>query len=219
VHDSRPVMARGWGLVYSLLAGALLVALVVGCDSRARYHVLTLVADGVPPYDEWMNPKPSPPRFRRGAREAPQALPPPPKVAVRVELPAGSAGFPATWEALSAALPQDAAGDVDWAKALADGLIAPRSTIPPAEPEEQEILDVDVERRADDPALKVVFPHAAHTRWLACDSCHPDLFQMEAGATPMSMDEINEGKGCGLCHGTVAFSATTCGRCHPGMAE
>jgi c(7)-type cytochrome triheme protein len=35
----------------------------------------------------------------------------------------------------------------------------------------------------------------------------------------MTMDELNDGKYCGVCHGKVAFPLTTCARCHPEMAE
>lgn len=199
----------------------MLVVLVaaVGCDPQTHHAVMSAVVDGVPPYDEWTNPKPRPPRPRRVTPAQPEEKPPPPKVAVRLELPMGTAGFPETWEALTEALPKDATDEVDWSAAVADGLIAPRNTIPPAPPEEQEVLELDAVLGDPESPTRAVMPHAAHTRWLACDSCHPDVFPMQGGETHTSMEEINDGKTCGICHGTVAFSATSCARCHPDMGE
>lgn len=189
---------------------------VVACDAPTQHQVLTTIADGVPPYEEWLHPKPPPPRPPRGSLEPPRRELPP-KVIVRADLPMGTAGFPATLEDLTAKLPHRD-DEIDWTRAIAEGVIAPRNTIPPAAAEEQTILPLDLERRADDPASRVVFPHEPHTRWLACDNCHPAPFEMKAGAMPMSMDQIMSGQGCGACHGTVAFPATSCVRCHPGMA-
>ncbi len=189
---------------------------LVSCDAPTRYRVLTAIADGVPPYEEWLHPKPSPTRAPRGSLE-PLRREPPPKVVVRAELPMGTAGFPATFEELKEKLPH-VDDEIDWTRAITEGVIAPRNTIPPAPPEEQTLLPLDLERRADDPTSRVVFPHEPHTRWLACENCHPEPFEMKAGAMPMSMDQILAGQGCGVCHGTVAFPASSCARCHPGMA-
>lgn len=110
-------------------------------------------------------------------------------------------------------------GAPDWSKALARGVIAPRPGVGP-KAEDEAVLDLDVVRApGGDEQYKVVFPHSAHTAWVACDSCHPDPFQQEAGKTPMSMDRVNDGQLCGQCHGRVAFSTDACGRCHPALAE
>ena len=201
-------------------AGVALPALVtsLGCDPRTQHRVLSAVVDGVPPYEEWMHPKPRPRPPRLGAREAPRENPPPPKVAVRAELPMGTAGFPSTWEELSQALPQDALGDIDWTRALTEGLIDPRNTIPPEPREEQTVLPLDLELGKPDDPMRAIFPHEAHTRWLACDNCHTELFPMQAGGTAIDMGKIMACQSCGVCHGTVAFPATSCARCHPGLA-
>ncbi len=106
----------------------------------------------------------------------------------------------------------------DWTRALHEGIIAPRPGIDPKAAGE-DVLDLDVVRvPKDNEPAKAVFPHAAHTAWLVCDSCHPSPFKQEGGATPMSMDAIGSGELCGACHGKVAFPLDACGRCHPAMA-
>ncbi len=124
----------------------------------------------------------------------------------------------ATWEEAVKLLPQ-AAGSPDWAKALADGVIAPRPGIDP-KAEDEAIFPLDVELIPPDaPNFKVVFPHEAHTAVLSCATCHPGIFQMAAGADPITMEKIFAGEYCGRCHGKVSFlPATACGRCHPVMA-
>jgi c(7)-type cytochrome triheme protein len=123
-----------------------------------------------------------------------------------------------TWEEASKLLPSTASGP-DWVKALKDGLIAPRAAIDP-KAEDEAVFEYDVALTpADAPAFKVVFPHETHTRLLSCATCHPGIFQMAAGADPITMEKIYAGEYCGRCHGKVAFQpATACGRCHPVMA-
>ncbi len=62
-----------------------------------------------------------------------------------------------------------------------------------------------------------VFPHWVHRMQFKCYACHDALFQMKAGANPVTMDAIQAGKFCGVCHnGKTAFAVgfTTCNRCH-----
>jgi c(7)-type cytochrome triheme protein len=146
-----------------------------------------------------------------------------PKVPARaewrpVELPRKPIERAATWEEAQKLLPV-AAGAPDWAKALVEGVIAPRPSIDPKE-EDQPVFPLNVELTpADAPAFKVVFPHETHTAILSCLTCHPAIFQMAAGADPITMEKIFAGEYCGRCHGKVAFlPATACGRCHPVMA-
>lgn len=122
----------------------------------------------------------------------------------------------ATWDEALKLLPRrDEAPD--WGKALAEGVIAPRPGIDPGAAGE-DLLDLEVTRTpGGDEAAKVVFPHAAHTAWLKCESCHPEPYEQEGGKTPMSMERINAGELCGTCHGKVAFPLDACGRCHPAM--
>ena len=61
------------------------------------------------------------------------------------------------------------------------------------------------------------FPHYVHRMQFKCYVCHEDIFVMKAGANAITMDEIQAGKYCGVCHnGKTAFQATfnTCPRCH-----
>jgi len=118
-----------------------------------------------------------------------------------------------TWEEAAKLLPTTE-GTSDWVKAVADGVIAPK---PGSDPQaaKQPILPLDVELiPAEDPTYAVVFRHEPHTTWLSCANCHPGIFQMKAGADTITMEKINRGEACGVCHGKVAFSAEACTRCH-----
>ncbi len=120
------------------------------------------------------------------------------------------------WDEAAKLLPVSQ-GTPDWAKALADSVISPRAGIDP-KAEYQAVLPLDVELVPNTGDMfKVVFPHKTHTEWLGCPNCHTGIFQMAKGADPMTMEKINSGQYCGVCHGKVAFPATTCGRCHPAM--
>ena len=62
-----------------------------------------------------------------------------------------------------------------------------------------------------------ISPHWIHRINYRCDACHNRLFEMELGATEMSMEALQKGKLCGTCHnGQKAFEIgfTTCNRCH-----
>lgn len=62
-----------------------------------------------------------------------------------------------------------------------------------------------------------VFPHFVHRMQFRCYVCHESIFEMKAGANPVTMDAIQSGKFCGNCHnGKTAFQATfdSCPRCH-----
>ncbi len=118
-------------------------------------------------------------------------------------------------------LPKDRFGLVNWTKAEADGLIAPRSSIDgsPAEEEPKEaffeniiLLQTAVHFMPD-----VLFPHGIHSNMISCDSCHPKPFKKKNGANKITMKEIFEGKWCGKCHGKVSFPVhkfNNCRRCH-----
>jgi c(7)-type cytochrome triheme protein len=124
------------------------------------------------------------------------------------------------WEEALLMLPSSASdGAPEWTKALVERRIAPRAGLEPGTPEKP-LFASDVIRvpEAGD-EFRVVFPHAAHTAWLTCESCHPNPFQMKAGATSMSMDQVNAGALCGTCHGSVSFPVSACARCHPAMEE
>lgn len=75
------------------------------------------------------------------------------------------------------------------------------------------------------PVQAVVFEHKIHTMGaeLDCDSCHDDLFEMEAGTAEenedFTMATLYEGGYCGACHdGSTAFASNTrCTSCHIGV--
>ena len=124
---------------------------------------------------------------------------------------------------LFATLPKDEDNKVDWERAVDEGLIAPSASIDKSDVEEQ-IMDLRVVIKFNDMLIKdVVFSHEVHTFWLNCESCHPKVFIPEVAANRMTMEEIRDGKYCGLCHGAVAFPTNVidapnfranCLRCH-----
>jgi c(7)-type cytochrome triheme protein len=80
--------------------------------------------------------------------------------------------------------------------------------------------DIPFERKAKGGVEDVppaVFPHWIHRMQYKCGACHDEAFQMKAGTTEITMDLIQSGKACGLCHnGKAAFEPKfeTCPRCH-----
>jgi c(7)-type cytochrome triheme protein len=85
--------------------------------------------------------------------------------------------------------------------------------------EEPEYGDIVFSRKTSDAdeIPPAVFPHWAHRINFKCYVCHDSIFQMKAGANPITMENIQQGKFCGACHnGKIAFPAgfDTCDRCH-----
>lgn len=115
------------------------------------------------------------------------------------------------------ALPKDGTDNVSWTAAVMNGFINPKSSLDPNE-DEDPIFNLNIFIEAKVPLMaNVIFPHSIHTYWLSCNNCHPKIFIPEAGANPMSMDEIFKGEWCGRCHGKVAFTfwpRSNCTRCH-----
>lgn len=63
------------------------------------------------------------------------------------------------------------------------------------------------------------FPHLPHRVNFRCYACHDQIFPMkEDGIKPITMQDISNGKSCGVCHnGKIAFAGDdlgTCSRCH-----
>jgi len=110
--------------------------------------------------------------------------------------------------------PRDDAGLIDWVQALQKGHVTPRSDLHGTGPELKPI-DMDIEFGNTGAMPKVLFPHKAHTQWLACKNCHPAIFKEKKGANKFRMTDVFNGKYCGVCHGKVAFAPTkNCMRCH-----
>ncbi len=117
-----------------------------------------------------------------------------------------------------ALLPRDHAGNIDWAEALRNGTIAPRSKLPgqAAPPVNGFQFAFDFTYKGLDTLFDARVPHSTHTEWIACQQCHPRIFPYRN--TPVTMGEVFQGKLCGECHGKVAFPPTTgCERCHTRM--
>ena len=79
--------------------------------------------------------------------------------------------------------------------------------------------DIVFKRQAgeDKETPPALFPHWVHRIRFKCYVCHDAIFQMKAGANPVTMDAIMDGKSCGICHdGKTAFAVDfdTCSRCH-----
>jgi len=93
---------------------------------------------------------------------------------------------------------------------LALGLLA-------AIPAQAEYGDVVLDRSSTRQGMRaVVFPHWFHRIRFRCKVCHSELgFKMRAGANYVQMNDIINGKFCGMCHnGQIAWSPDRCDLCH-----
>jgi c(7)-type cytochrome triheme protein len=109
--------------------------------------------------------------------------------------------------------PRDGSGIVDWVQAVKQGLIEPRADIDGTS--QKQTLDLDIVFTETGAMPNVLFPHSSHTLWLDCSNCHPAIFVQKKGANKFVMNDVYQGKYCGLCHGKVAFPPTlNCVRCH-----
>lgn len=175
---------------------AFLATLLVGAACRSA---LGTVLDVPPP-----RPAQAAPAARAGARAGAGAdsVRPAPELSLHADSVRGM-------------LPRDAAGNIDWAAALREGVIRPRPVLPgrpaPAEPGFQ--FKFDFTYQGPDTTFDARFPHSTHTEWLDCQQCHPRIFPYRN--TPVTMGDIFMGKFCAECHGKVSFPvATGCERCH-----
>jgi c(7)-type cytochrome triheme protein len=111
-------------------------------------------------------------------------------------------------------LPKSNAGNrVNWVGAIETRKLRPvwSATDPK---EEAQALDLDIVREVKGSMPDVVFSHAKHTALIDCGGCHPAIFEMQKGASKMSMASIMLGGSCGACHGRVAFPVSECRLCH-----
>lgn len=82
-----------------------------------------------------------------------------------------------------------------------------------------EYADVVLNRLSEKSGMRpVVFPHWFHRIRFRCKVCHSELgFKMRAGSNVVQMNDIINGKFCGMCHnGQVAWTADRCDLCHSG---
>jgi c(7)-type cytochrome triheme protein len=107
---------------------------------------------------------------------------------------------------------------IDWVEAMATRLIIPNRYL---RSKSRDIpfdkkLTLNAEWSMIPPSI---FPHRAHTVWLDCNNCHPELFNIKKKGTVFSMSKILKGEYCGVCHISVAFPMDDCKRCHPGIQK
>lgn len=104
---------------------------------------------------------------------------------------------------------------IDWNLLLEKKLISPKTYLnlnPSKDMEFDKTLELEAEFHIIPPAI---FSHKTHRRWLDCNNCHPDIFNIKKKGTHFLMSEILNKKYCGVCHTTVAFPMNECKRCHP----
>lgn len=80
--------------------------------------------------------------------------------------------------------------------------------------------DIVFNKNADAAGVRpVIFSHWFHRIRFRCKVCHSELgFVMRAGANDVSMQEIIDGKFCGMCHnGEIAWAPDNCDLCHSGL--
>ena len=88
-----------------------------------------------------------------------------------------------------------------------------------AVPAQSEYGDVVLNRNAEKQGVRpVVFPHWFHRIRFRCKVCHHELgFKMRAGSNVVVMNDIIDGKFCGMCHnGQIAWGPERCDLCHSG---
>lgn len=114
-------------------------------------------------------------------------------------------------------LPVDKYGYTDWVASQREALIIPRDSIIEGE-DIGMTFDKEIIFKINDPLMAdVLYSHKLHTDLLSCDSCHPEVFIPAQGSNRFTMNDIWSGKGCGKCHGKVAFQPKgfeNCKRCH-----
>jgi c(7)-type cytochrome triheme protein len=118
---------------------------------------------------------------------------------------------------LTSDLPRGRFGNnVDWELAEIEGKIKLVDTLPEISVKRRPLeIPRDYSIEAQMAGLpEIIFSHKKHAVWNGCELCHPDIYAVKAGATQYAMADVFAGKFCGACHGSVAFPATDCQRCH-----
>lgn len=89
-----------------------------------------------------------------------------------------------------------------------------------AVPATAEYADVVLNRYSDAAGMRpVVYPHWFHRIRFRCKVCHHELgFEMRAGANDVKMQDLAQGKFCGMCHNNqIAWGLENCNLCHSGQ--
>ena len=111
---------------------------------------------------------------------------------------------------------------IDWAEAVARGIIEPSFSILSDQPPMKlpEKLKKPIRLGTTSPRSDVTFSHEEHFAELDCSNCHPDIFNIKRkGTEAFTMDSNLFGNFCGACHFKVAFPMQECRRCHPQMSN
>lgn len=105
---------------------------------------------------------------------------------------------------------------IDWMKAEEEKLITLKDYLPGVSIKRKEIqAPADFDIAAKEAKMpEIIFSHKKHTIWCGCELCHPEIFPIRKEEAPYSMQDIFDGKYCGLCHDKVAFPNIDCQRCH-----
>lgn len=150
-----------------------------------------------------------------------RTVPKPPEIRVSKEYVAMvenliKAGAPPNWPEIFEKLPKDDENNIDWGAALASKAISPSGVIKTGDTDEGKTSDDDIElSTSGKPKRMVIFSHKVHTQWLTCNNCHNKIFKREAGSAKITMDAIDDGKYCGVCHDKVAMAQPSgCKGCH-----
>jgi len=128
---------------------------------------------------------------------------------------------PANWAEMYQRLPKDDDDNIDWMAALTDKTVTPSGVIDAKDKDPGKTSDDDIElSTSGKPKRMVVFSHAAHTQWLTCTNCHNAIFKREAGNATITMEAIDDGQFCGVCHDKVALAQPSgCKGCHKVKAQ
>lgn len=178
---------------------------VVGCSRQ----LLSVVADVPPPDSAAAQPV-------EAAEPQTAGIPIVPSDTVRP--PIESVWDP---DSVTALLPRDHAGNIDWVAAKRTGVIRPRATADDGmeQPESWRFeFGFDFFFPGPNPTFDAWFPHSTHTEWVACEQCHSRIFRYRGAEIKMA--DVMQGRYCGECHGKVAFPPqTACERCHRDLPQ
>jgi len=191
-----------------------LLLLLVACSANPPSPVLAFFFDLPAPGQTVSNEMP--PRQPRRKEFQPPPPPGPSKEFVAAVENLIKAGPPPNWPELFKQLPKDDEDNIDWMAALESKLITPKGVIDDKDKDPGRTVDDDIElATSGKPNRMVVFSHSTHTQWLTCNNCHNAIFKREAGSATITMDDIDEGKYCGVCHDKVALAQPSgCKGCH-----
>ncbi|HEY5776986.1 MAG TPA: c(7)-type cytochrome triheme domain-containing protein [Xanthomonadales bacterium] len=105
---------------------------------------------------------------------------------------------------------------VDWLKAEELGLIKLNDYLKGVSIKRGELKypsDFEIDAKFNE-MPDIIFSHEKHAVWNGCELCHPQIFSIKKASTVFDMQAIFDGKYCGACHGSVAFTPMDCQLCH-----